>query len=293
MTSKLEEILRQAARGDGPEAIVLMRLLGEAATEAEARDALSAALDASAAEPVACTRLAALQRLWAAHPQAWPTVRAVLALAAHDRDHAGPDETLAYWATVFDRLAAASPEAGVALYSLGSADLLGMATQEIVAYLDRLGLLGPDRDVLDFGCGIGRVAAALAPRVRSLLGTDLSAGMIAEARRRHGHLGNVSFQHGDAELAPGSLDLVLAADVFPYLVQAGGGLAQARIRTFARLLRPGGAALILNFSYRGDRDADCRDVLTAAGAADLRLVKTGANELRLWDAATFLLTKPA
>jgi tRNA (cmo5U34)-methyltransferase len=38
--------------------------------------------------------------------------------------------------------------------------------------------LTPDMDVLDFGCGTGLLALALAPHVRSVTGADSSAGML-------------------------------------------------------------------------------------------------------------------
>ena len=88
-------------------------------------------------------------------------------------------------AAFFDRAVGHSPEAGVALYSLGDPAILQAATAEIVDWLGAEGLLRPGDDVLDFGCGFGRVAAVLAPRCRSVLALDVSAGMVAEARRRY------------------------------------------------------------------------------------------------------------
>ena len=76
-----------------------------------------------------------------------------------------------------------SPEASVALYSLGDPAILAAATEEIVAWLVAERLLPADADVLDLGCGIGRVGG-VAPRCRSVLGLDVSAGMVAEATRR-------------------------------------------------------------------------------------------------------------
>ena len=107
--------------------------------------------------------------------------------------------------------------------------------------LDAWGLLGPDRDVLDLGCGIGRVAAALSPRVRSVAGLDIAPAMIAAARARCAGIGNLRFLLGSGlDLAPfadRSLDLVLAVDSFPYLVQSGGSSrGEARRRG-----RPGAA----------------------------------------------------
>src|SRR5207244_3193125 len=52
----------------------------------------------------------------------------------------------------FDRAVAVAPEAAVALYSLGSAELLDRATAELVERLSEWHLLGGDVDVLDIGC---------------------------------------------------------------------------------------------------------------------------------------------
>ena len=94
-------------------------------------------------------------------------------------------------------------------------------------WIEAEGLLDADADVVDVGCGIGRICAALAPRCRSVLGLDISAGMIAEARRRcMADLANVRFEQtsgsGLESLPTAGLDLILAVDSFPYIVQVGG-----------------------------------------------------------------------
>jgi ubiquinone/menaquinone biosynthesis C-methylase UbiE len=69
----------------------------------------------------------------------------------------------------------------VALYSLGSPDILDRATSEIVARLAEWELLRLDLMVLDIGCGIGRVERALAPHVGAITGIDVSPCMIGES----------------------------------------------------------------------------------------------------------------
>jgi len=69
----------------------------------------------------------------------------------------------------------------VALYSLGSVEILDRATDEIVARLAEWSLLRPHSAVLDIGCGIGGIERALAPQVGRITAIDVSAGMIAEA----------------------------------------------------------------------------------------------------------------
>lgn len=286
-----------AAGGGAPDGIALMRILAESTTEADAREALQNATLArrQGGDDAGAGRLEVLQRLWAGNPQAWPIVRATLADVAHHHRTGSPEEALRYWATAFDRAAAASPEASVALYSLGNAALLAVATAETVAFIERLGLVGTDRNGLDLGCGIGRFLVALAPKLRSIVGLDIAAGMVAEAARRTAGLPNVEVRQSPgrdlAGIASHSLDLVLAADVFPYLVQAGGTLAMDHVTAFGRVLRPGGAALIFNYAYTLDLEASRQALAASAAQAGMRLERASVGDIPSWDAAAFLLVR--
>jgi SAM-dependent methyltransferase len=64
-------------------------------------------------------------------------------------------------------------------------------------FLDIEHLLHAQQAVLDIGCGIGRMDRHIAPRVRSLVGIDVSGEMVAQARARLADLGNVDFVEGD------------------------------------------------------------------------------------------------
>jgi SAM-dependent methyltransferase len=197
----------------------------------------------------------------------------------------------------FDRAVTVAPEASVALYSLGSADILDRATTEIVARLAQWGMLRPDATVLDIGCGIGRIERALAPLVGTITAIDVSLSMIQEARRRCRDLANVAFEQCDGRDLAGfrdrSFDLVLAVDSFPYLFAAGPEIVARHLRDAARVLRPGGAVVIFNFSYRGDKEADRRDVEQLARINALTIRRAGTRDFTLWDGLTFLLTLPA
>ncbi len=197
----------------------------------------------------------------------------------------------------YDRAAALAPEAAVALYSLGDPAILERATGELAALLDVWGLFGADRDALDIGCGIGRIEQALAPRLRHIIGIDLSPVMIAEAERRCANLANVAFTVCDGRALPEfpatGFDLVLAVDSFPCVVSAGPEIAGHYIREAARLLRPGGSLAIFNYSYRGDLAADRADIAAHAAAAGLRVRRNGTRDLSLWDGTSFLLSSPS
>jgi SAM-dependent methyltransferase len=192
----------------------------------------------------------------------------------------------------FDAAVRLAPEAAVALYSLGSAETLDRTTAEIVGLLRDCGLLGPHVAVLDIGCGIGRIARALAPHVAGVTGIDLSPAMIAEAKQRSGDLANVDFAVcGGTDLgdfAGRRFGLILAVDAFPYLIAA---IAARHVADAAALLDPGGALVILNYSYRGDLDRDRAEITELAGRYGFIAERNGSRDFGLWDGATFLLRR--
>lgn len=193
---------------------------------------------------------------------------------------------------LFDWAVRTNPETSVALYSLGAASSLAAATGEVVDLMQRRGVLGADRDVLDVGCGIGRLSLALAGRVRSIVGVDISEGMVAEARRRCGSLVGMAFEvTSGSDLQPfadATFDTVIAVDFLPYVFQSGGReFAGAHFAEMARVLKPVGDILALNLSYRGDMALDRADAARFARSEQLELCCAGAAELRSWDGRTF------
>ena len=207
-------------------------------------------------------------------------------------DHA-EGSSVARIRAMFDTAVRHSPEASVAAYSLGDRATLARATEEIVAWLAGMNLLDADGDALDVGCGIGRVAAALAPHMREVLGIDISPAMIAEAQRRHGGDPKLRFAVTDgiglAHLQPRRFALVLAVDSFPYLMQADPALAERHVREARDLLVPRGALVILNLSYSEEpaRAAEW------ARRYDYVLRCDGEHPFRLWDGAAFVLSRAA
>jgi ubiquinone/menaquinone biosynthesis C-methylase UbiE len=126
---------------------------------------------------------------------------------------------------------------------------------------------------------------------------DIAPAMVETARRRTAHLPNVEIRPTAGRDLAGfrdrSFGLVLAVDAFPYIVQSGMALAQTMVQEAARVLRPRGALVILNFSYRGAPDADRADVQRLAETAGLQVRRSGTSDFSLWDGVTFELHKSA
>ena len=78
--------------------------------------------------------------------------------------------------------------------------------------------------------------------------------------------------------------------LLPYLV--GAGLADRHIGEIGRVLRPGGAAVILNYSYRGDPARDLGELTASAEARGLAVTAPSPSGFRLWDAAVYRVVKP-
>ena len=214
------------------------------------------------------------------------------AVAARGIDPDGPD-LLAATAALFDRLAAEEPEAAVAFYSLGDPALLDAATAELLAVI-RAWVPVAGADVLDLGCGIGRVAIPLAREAGSVVGLDLSAAMVAQAQARAGSLANARFAVGGRDLAgivDASLDLVLAIDSFPYVVRAGAAVLDGLVAEIARVLRPGGRLVVFNWSYRGDAAADRVEAERVGGGHGLALERAGETPFVIWDATGYQLVR--
>lgn len=218
----------------------------------------------------------------------WSRLKAIISMAEHDRS---PDNAIAYWASVFDKAVILSPEAGVALYSLGRSDLLDASTDEIMTLIDTWIPLSDDYAVLEIGCGIGRCLDRLASSVRIAIGTDISEGMARLARARCAGHDNVTVIRSAGRdlsaLRDHAFNLVLAVDSFPYLHSAG--LIEPHFRDVARVLKLGGHFLLLNFSYSGDDAGDRAQVTRLAGANQFEVLRNGERPFQLWDGLAFHL----
>jgi ubiquinone/menaquinone biosynthesis C-methylase UbiE len=129
------------------------------------------------------------------------------------------------------------------------AEFLASGRAEIsaaIARLDELAICPRRGDALDFGCGVGRLTAALGDHFGSVTGVDISRPMLDQARELHAGRARCTFVHNDSAdlraFADGSFDLVYSSLVLQHMP---GDLAAGYLLEFLRVLRPGGAAVIL------------------------------------------------
>ncbi|MCP9628130.1 methyltransferase domain-containing protein [Rhodopseudomonas palustris] len=171
--------------------------------------------------------------------------------------------TPAYVTSLFDQYA---PRFEAAL--LGE---LGYRGPELLcdAVLDVCGAGRPPRfgQVIDLGCGTGLVGRLFRPLAAALVGIDLSAQMLAQARRSgaYARLVRADLVEGLAAESPAGTDLILAADVLIYIRDAAPLLCQA-----ARVLKPGGLLAVTAETHAGDGVALTEGLRFAQSEACLR-----------------------
>lgn len=106
----------------------------------------------------------------------------------------------------------------------------------------------PIRSLLDLGTGTGRILELVGPRLERGLGIDLSPSMLALARARLDRAGlrHCTVRQGDIFDVPApkdSFDAVVIHQVLHYLDDGAGAIREA-----ARVLRPGGQLLVVDFA---------------------------------------------
>ena len=297
------EILMRCLSGTLSPAVALMQMLIETEDAGMVRAAVDevtsrAATLSRATDSLLRDRVDELTQILVENQPGCEKIAAMLRANVDSPDPArSVDEGIEFCERLFDWSVLQSEEASVALYSLGNPQLLERATREVVAQLELWNILSQERVVLDIGCGIGRIAAELAPRVKAVYGIDVSAGMIDAALRRCAPLENVQLLKGsgrDLRAYPDAFfDAALAVDTLPYIHQSGADLVDSFFGESWRVLKPGGDLVVLNYSYRGDDSADNADVTRLAAEHGFDVLLAGLRPFAVWDGVAFHLRKRA
>ncbi len=129
----------------------------------------------------------------------------------------------------------------------------------------------PLGDLLDIGCGQGRLLKLLASRAQRVVGVDIDpkARQLARAEVLLAGLPNCTLRQGDMNALPfadGEFDTVILDDVMVDASDPGTALAEA-----VRLTRPGGRILMLADARDANVDTLRQDFSTLAAGAGLRL----------------------
>jgi SAM-dependent methyltransferase len=158
------------------------------------------------------------------------------------------------------------------VHNVGDGDFQAVGAQLLRNLTDHAGLKPTDQ-VLDIGCGNGRVAEQLAPYLKAgggYVGFDISKAGIAACRRRFARQPHLRFEHLDvwngeynaagkvAELetvfpaAEASIDLAFATSVFTHMRMAG---VERYLAETVRVLKPGGRIAFTCFALEPGREA--------------------------------------
>ena len=140
---------------------------------------------------------------------------------------------------MFDQVAPAYDRTNTVL-SMGNDRFWRAATTRAVA--PRAG-----QRILDLAAGTGASSVALARSGATVVAADFSPGMIAEGRRRHGGIANLSFVEADATdlpFADGEFDAVTMSFGLRNVNDPKKALAE-----LLRVSRPGGRLVVCEFSH--------------------------------------------
>lgn len=161
----------------------------------------------------------------------------------HDPNRADLGKDPARVSGMFDQVARRYDTTNTVL-SMGNDQLWRVATTRAVAPK-------PGERILDLAAGTGASSVSLARSGADVVAGDFSPGMIAEGRRRHGGIPNLTFVEADATALPfgdGEFDAVTMSFGLRNVVEPRTAIAE-----LLRVTKPGGRLVVCEFSHPPSR----------------------------------------
>lgn len=170
--------------------------------------------------------------------------------------------------------ASGRPATGAAMPAPGAPDRARY--RPLYGALMELTVTAPLGDLLDIGCGRGRILKLLATRANRAVGVDIDADAreLARAEVLLAGLPNCSLRQGDMYRLPFAdheFDTIILDDVLGDAERPADALAEA-----GRLLRPGGRLIVLQQAREAAGTAQKRQLAEWCAGADLRLAPSRA-----------------
>ena len=103
-------------------------------------------------------------------------------------------------------------------------------------------MIEPSDYLLECACGTGAITQYLAPKCRKMIVTDFSTGMLKQAAKKCGKLGNVTFKKADItalKCKDAHFDKVVAGNVIHLLPEP-----EKAMHELERVVKPGGKIII-------------------------------------------------
>jgi len=157
------------------------------------------------------------------------------------------------YSEVWDSLAGSMNDAAGAAAGETSESRLRNSAADSVRNLMELASVSMRDEVLEIGCGVGRIAKELAPHCKSWTGADISANMLAHASARLQGQENTRLVHlksvGLDGIAENSYDVVYATNMLAHLDEMD---RWRYVQEAFRVLRPGGRIFIDNIDLESE-----------------------------------------
>lgn len=157
------------------------------------------------------------------------------------------------YAQVWDAIATSAERAAMAVSGESREDELRRSGMETVRNLAELARIGAGDEVLEIGCGVGRIGLEIAPRCQHWTGADISSNMLRFAADRLRRLANVRLVHLQrvalAEFPDASFDVVYATNMFPHIDEHD---RWCYFKEAFRVLRPAGRIFVDNVDLECD-----------------------------------------